>query len=54
MVNKTILDKKIIDNLLHKECDKLEIKYNLKNKRAFYKIDNSKWKAICINRVINL
>lgn len=55
MFEKTICDKKIIHKLIHKDCDVLFIKYNTKNRRAFYKTNkNNKFKAICIDRVLDI
>lgn len=55
MVKKIILDKELIYNLIHKSCDVLVIKYNTKNKRAFYKTNLvDEYYPIEIGRVINL
>ena len=55
MFEKTIYDKKLIYKLIHKDCDSLFIKYNTKNKRAFYKTNKSvKFKTICIDRILDI
>lgn len=55
MVEKRINDRDIIYRLTRKKNNILIIKYNLKNKRAWFQTDSmSKRKAIGINRVVNL
>lgn len=53
MKEKIIKDPDIILKLIHKSVDILFVKYNEKNKRAFYSTDNFKTKkSIDISRVI--
>lgn len=55
MVEKRINDKDIIYRLTRRKDNILIIKYNIKNKRAWFQTDSmSKRKAIDINRVVNL
>lgn len=55
MVEKIIYDKNVIYKLTRRDDDLLIIKYNIKNKRAWFQTDSmSKRKAIDINRVVNL
>ncbi len=55
MVEKRINDKDIIYRLTRRKDNILIIKYNMKNKRAWFQTDSmSKRKAIDINRVVNL
>lgn len=55
MVEKRINNKKIIFKLTKRKDSILIIKYNLKNKRAWFQTESMpKRKAIDINRVVNL
>lgn len=55
MVEKRINNKEIIFKLTKRKDSILIIKYNLKNKRAWFQTDSMpKRKAIDINRVVNL
>lgn len=55
MVEKRIIDKKFIYRLTKRKDNVLIIKYNMKNKRAWFQTDSMlKRKAIDINRVVNL
>lgn len=55
MFEKTIYDKKVIHKLIHKDCNVLFIKYNTKNRRAFYKTNKDvKFKSICIDRILDI
>lgn len=55
MVEKRTNDKDIIYRLTRRKDNILIIKYNMKNKRAWFQTDSmSKRKAIDINRVVNL
>lgn len=55
MVEKRINDKDIIYRLTRRKDNILIIKYNIKNKRAWFQINSMpKRKAIDINRVVNL
>ena len=55
MVEKRINDRDIIYRLTRKKNNILIIKYNLKNKRAWFQTNSMpKRKAIDINRVVNL
>lgn len=55
MVEKIIYDKNVIYKLTRRDDDLLIIKYNIKNKRAWFQTDSmSKRKTIDINRVVNL
>lgn len=55
MVEKRTNDKNVIYKLTRRDDDLLIIKYNIKNKRAWFQTDSmSKRKAIDINRVVNL
>ena len=55
MVEKIIYDKNVIYKLTRRDDDLLIIKYNIKNKRAWFQTDSMiKRKAIDINRVVNL
>lgn len=55
MVEKRINDKDIIYRLTRRKDNILIIKYNLKNKRAWFQTNSMpKRKAIGINRVVNL
>lgn len=55
MVEKRINDKNIIYRLTRKKDNILIIKYNIKNKRAWFQTNSMpKRKAIDINRVVNL
>lgn len=55
MVEKRINDKNIIYRLTRKKDNILIIKYNIKNKRAWFQTESMpKRKAIDINRVVNL
>ena len=55
MVEKRIGDKQFIYRLTRRKDNILIIKYNLKNKRAWFQTDAMpKRKAIDINRVVNL
>lgn len=55
MVEKRIIDKQFIYRLTRKKDNVLIIKYNTKNKRAWFQTDSmTKRKAIDINRVVNL
>lgn len=55
MVEKRINDRDIIYRLTRKKDNILIIKYNLKNKRAWFQTNSMpKRKAIDINRVVNL
>lgn len=55
MVEKRINDKDIIYRLTRRKDNVLIIKYNLKNKRAWFQTNSMpKRKAIDINRVVNL
>lgn len=55
MVEKRINDKDIIYRLTRKKDNILIIKYNMRNKRAWFQTDSMpKRKAIDISRVVNL
>ena len=55
MVEKRINDKNIIYRLTRRKDNILIIKYNLKNKRAWFQTNSMpKGKAVDINRVVNL
>lgn len=55
MVEKRINDKDIIYRLARRKDNVLIIKYNIRNKRAWFQTDSMpKRKAIDINRVVNL
>ncbi len=55
MVEKRINDKNIIYRLTRRKDNILIIKYNMKNKRAWFQTNSMpKRKAIDINRVVNL
>lgn len=55
MVEKRINDKDIIYRLTRRKDNILIIKYNMKNKRAWFQTNSMpKRKAIDINRVVNL
>ena len=55
MVEKRISDKDIIYRLTRRKDNTLIIKYNIKNKRAWFQTNSMpKRKAIDINRVVNL
>jgi hypothetical protein len=55
MVEKRINNKEIIFKLTKRKDSILIIKYNLKNKRAWFQTESMpKRKAIDINRVVNL
>lgn len=55
MVEKRINDKDIIYRLTRRKDNILIIKYNIKNKRAWFQTESMpKRKAIDINRVVNL
>lgn len=55
MVEKRISNKDIIYRLTRRKDNILIIKYNLKNKRAWFQTNSMpKRKAIDINRVVNL
>lgn len=55
MVEKRINDKDIIYRLTRRKDDVLIIKYNMRNKRAWFQTNSMpKRKAIDINRVVNL
>lgn len=55
MVEKRINDKNIIYRLTRRKDNILIIKYNIKNKRAWFQTNSMpKRKAIDINRVVNL
>lgn len=55
MVEKRISDKQFIYRLTRRKDNILIIKYNTKNKRAWFQTESmSKRKAIDINRVVNL
>lgn len=55
MVEKRINDKNIIYRLTRKKDNILIIKYNIKNKKAWFQTNSMpKRKAIDINRVVNL
>lgn len=55
MVEKRINDKDIIYRLTRRKDNVLIIKYNMKNKRAWFQTNSMpKRKAIDINRVVNL
>jgi hypothetical protein len=55
MVEKRINDKDIIYRLTRRKDNVLIIKYNIKNKRAWFQTNSMpKRKAIDINRVVNL
>lgn len=55
MVKKIILDKELIYKLIHQNCDVLVVKYNIKNRRAFYKTNfKEEYYPIEIERVINI
>nr|DAI22334.1 MAG TPA: hypothetical protein [Caudoviricetes sp.] len=55
MVEKRINDKDIIYRLTRRKDNVLIIKYNIRNKRAWFQTDSMpKRKAIAINRVVNL
>lgn len=55
MVEKRINDKDIIYRLTRKKDNILIIKYNMRNKRAWFQTNSMpKRKAIDINRVVNL
>lgn len=55
MVKKRINDKDIIYRLTRRKDNILIIKYNIRNKRAWFQTDSMpKRKAIDINRVVNL
>lgn len=55
MVEKRINNKEIIFKLTRRKDNILIIKYNIKNKRAWFQINSMpKRKAIDINRVVNL
>ena len=55
MVEKRINDKDIIYRLTRRKNNILIIKYNMKNKRAWFQTNSMpKRKAIDINRVVNL
>lgn len=55
MVGKRINDKDIIYRLTRKKDNILIIKYNIRNKRAWFQTNSMpKRKAIDINRVVNL
>ena len=55
MVEKIIYDKNVIYKLTRRDDDLLIIKYNIKNKRAWFQTNSMlKRKAIDINRVVNL
>lgn len=55
MVEKRISNKDIIYRLIRRKDNILIIKYNLKNKRAWFQTNSMpKRKAIDINRVVNL
>ncbi len=55
MVEKRINDKDIIYRLTRRKDNILIIKYNIKNKRAWFQTNSMpKRKAIDINRVVNL
>lgn len=55
MVEKRISDKDIIYRLTRRKDNVLIIKYNIRNKRAWFQTDSMpKRKAIDINRVVNL
>lgn len=55
MVEKRINDKDIIYRLTRRKDNVLIIKYNIRNKRAWFQTDSMpKRKAIDINRVVNL
>ena len=55
MVEKRISDKQFIYRLTRRKDNILIIKYNKKNKRAWFQTESmSKRKAIDLNRVVNL
>jgi len=55
MVEKRINDKDIIYRLTRRKDNVLIIKYNIRNKRAWFQTESMpKRKAIDINRVVNL
>ena len=55
MVGKRISDKDIIYRLTRRKDNILIIKYNMRNKRAWFQTDSMpKRKAIDISRVVNL
>lgn len=55
MVEKRINDKDIIYRLTRRKDNVLIIKYNIRNKRAWFQTNSMpKRKAIDINRVVNL